>query len=55
MRIARRTVRRASGNGPDGPGEVAAMPLHEPDGSVGHSFGLEFDGVLITSIVEVKD
>jgi phage tail-like protein len=30
------------------------MPLPEPDGSVGHSFGLEFDGVLVTNIVEVN-
>jgi phage tail-like protein len=54
MRIARRTVRGASGNQPDGPGEVAAIPLPEPDGSVGHSFGLEFDGVLIKNIAEVN-
>jgi len=29
------------------------MPLPELDSSVGHSFGLEFDGVMIKSITEV--
>ena len=30
------------------------MPLPESDSSVGHSFGLEFDGVVIKSITEVS-
>jgi phage tail-like protein len=30
------------------------MPLPEPDGSVGHSFGLEIDGVVIKHIVEIS-
>ena len=29
------------------------MPLPENDSSVGHSFGLEFDGIQIKSITEV--
>ena len=30
------------------------MPLPEGDSSVGHSFGLEFDGVMIKSITEIS-
>ena len=30
------------------------MPLPENDSSVGHSFGLEFDGIQIKSITEVS-
>jgi len=30
------------------------MPLPNPDGAVGHSFGLEFDGVAIKDIIEVS-
>jgi phage tail-like protein len=30
------------------------MPLHDFDSSVGHSFGLEFDGVVIKQISEVS-
>jgi phage tail-like protein len=31
------------------------MPLHEAETSVGHSFGLEIDGVVIKQIEEVSD
>jgi phage tail-like protein len=30
------------------------MPLHELDAGVGHSFGLEFDGIQIKSITEIS-
>ena len=30
------------------------MPLPDGDSSVGHSFGLEFDGVMIKSITEIS-
>ena len=32
----------------------SAMALPDPDTSVGHSFGLEFDGIVITAIQEVS-
>ena len=30
------------------------MPLQDQDSSVGHSFGLEFDGIQITNITEIS-
>jgi phage tail-like protein len=37
----------------DRPGELA-MPLPDSDGSVGHSFGLEFGGIAIKNVTQIS-